>query len=301
MAWTPPMQIDSIIITPELLKCIAGIDEFKGAWCATGRLTPDRLNALRHTATIESIGASTRIEGSRLTDGDVGVLLGGPDARSPKTRDEQEVVGCSDAMEMVLDNWQHIALTENHIKQLHGTLLHHVSKDQRHRGQYKTHPNHVDAFAADGKSLGTVFETATPFETPRLMESLVTWARTQLDEQDELHPLVVIGLFVIVFLAIHPFEDGNGRLSRVLTNLLLLRAGYAHVPYSSLESVIERNKEDYYRALQQTQRTLDAPSPDWQPWLDYFLRSMMEQKAHLEPEIDSSSREFSSFASGAGA
>lgn len=286
MVWTPPIQIESIGITPELVKRIAEVDEFKGAWRAIGRLAPDRLHALRRVATIESIGSSTRIEGSRLSDAAVETLLKGLRVQPLKTRDEEEVVGYSDAMEMVLDNWRHITLTENHIKQLHGTLLYHASKDQHHRGNYKTHPNSVEAFAPDGQSLGTVFETATPFETPSLMESLVTWARTQLDEQDENHPLVVIGLFIVVFLAIHPFEDGNGRMSRILTTLLLLRAGYEYVPFDSLESVIEQNKEDYYLALRRTQQTLDAPSPDWLPWFGFFLRALAAQKDHLARKIE---------------
>jgi len=98
--------------------------------------------------------------------------------------------------------------------------------------------------------------------------------------------LRLIGSFVVVFLAVHPFQDGNGRLSRVLTSLMLLRAGYAHVPYSSLERVIEATKEGYYRALRRTQSTLGSGHPDWEAWLLFFLRSLVRQKDVLATKID---------------
>ena len=188
-------------------------------------------------------------------------------------------------METIFANWRDIPLTENHIKQLHRELLQYSSKDERHRGEYKTHTNHVEAFAPDGGSLGLIFETAAPFDTPRLMTELVEWTTTNRDEKN-LHPLITVALFVVVFLAIHPFQDGNGRLSRILTTLLLLQAGYAYVPYSSLESVIEQSKEAYYLGLRQTQGTIRTDAPDWQPWLIFFLKSLQQQKARLEKKIE---------------
>ena len=164
---------DTLRITPEILKLIAEIDEFKGAWAAIGRIAPDRLVALRRIATIESIGSSTRIEGAKLNDAEVEQLLAGLDVKSITSRDEEEVAGYAEAMETIFTHWEDIALTENHIKQLHRDLLKHSSKDARHRGEYKTHNNHVEAFGPDGKSLGVVFETATPLETPNLMTELV--------------------------------------------------------------------------------------------------------------------------------
>ncbi|MCB1698463.1 MAG: Fic family protein, partial [Halioglobus sp.] len=199
-------------------------------------------------------------------------------------RDEEEVAGYAQVMELVFASWSEITLTENHIKHLHRDLLKYSSKDQRHCGEYKTLDNHVEAFGPEGESLGVVFRTATPFDTPRLMEELVDWARSSLEKAD-LHPLVVVAIFVVVFLEIHPFQDGNGRLSRVLTTLLLLRAGYAYVPYSSLESVIEQSKEQYYLALRQTQVTIRSDSPNWQPWLIFFLRSLAAQRDSLERKI----------------
>jgi Fic family protein len=283
------IQSHSVQITPEVLILIAGIDEFKGAWRALGTLAPDRLSALRRVATIESIGSSTRIEGSKLSDREVERLLSTLQIKSFTTRDEQEVAGYAEVMELVFSSGQDITLTENHIKQLHRDLLIFSEKDAWHRGNYKTSTNSVVAFDEDGKQLGVVFETATPFDTPRLMTELVNWFNNEQaasGARAQLHPLLLIGIWVVVFLEIHPFQDGNGRLSRVLTTLLLLRAGYAYVPYSSLESVIEHSKEAYYLALRQTQGTIRTDAPNWQPWLAFFLRALAEQVRRLNRKVD---------------
>lgn len=279
------IQTDSLKITPEILGLIAELDEFKGAWKALGSLAPERLSALRRVATIESIGSSTRIEGSKLSDREVERLLSSLEIKKFDTRDEQEVAGYAQVMEMVFAYSDAIDLTENHIKQLHRDLLIRSEKDKRHRGEYKTNPNHVSAFDTDGKEIGVVFETATPFDTPRLMSELVEWAYTTLNG-NKLHPLLVIAIFIVVFLEIHPFQDGNGRLSRILTTLLLLRSGYAYVPYSSLESVVEQTKEAYYIALRRSQGTIRSNAPEWEPWVVYFLRALQRQKKKLERKIE---------------
>jgi Fic family protein len=278
-------KTDTLRITPAVLALIAEIDEFKGAWRALLPLAPERLLALRRVATIESIGSSTRIEGSRLSDREVERLLTNLEIKSFASRDEQEVAGYAEAMELVFRSWDDIAITENHIKQLHRDLLVHSEKDERHRGNYKTGPNNVVAFDESGQQIGIVFETATPFDTPRLMTELVTWFAEATVEK-RLHPLLVITIFTVVFLAIHPFQDGNGRLSRILTTLMLLRAGYAYVPYSSLESVIEQSKEGYYLALRQTQGTIRTDNPNWEPWLLFFLRALQQQKQRLAKKIE---------------
>jgi Fic family protein len=276
---------DTIQITSEILKLIATIDEFKGAWRALGTLAPDRLSALRRVATIESIGSSTRIEGSKLSDREVERLLSNLQIKSFDTRDEQEVAGYAELMDLVFSSWQDIPVTENHIRQLHQILLRYSEKDTWHRGNYKTNSNSVAAFDENGAQIGIVFQTATPFDTPRLMAELVNWLQ-QERESGQLHPLLVIALSIVVFLEIHPFQDGNGRLSRALTTLLLLHAGYAYVPYSSLESVVEQNKEAYYLALRQTQGTIRTDAPNWQPWLVFFLRSLAEQVRRLEKKVE---------------
>ncbi len=279
------LRAETVQITPEILSLVTGIDEFKGAWRALGTLAPDRLSALRRVATIESIGSSTRIEGSKLSDREVEQLLSNLEIKSFSTRDEQEVAGYAELMDLVFSSWRDILFTENHIKQLHQTLLRYSEKDTRHRGNYKTSSNSVAAFDESGSQIGIVFRTATPFDTPRLMAELVSWVNRER-ESARLHPLLIVALFIVVFLEIHPFQDGNGRLSRVLTTLLLMQAGYVYVPYSSLESVIEQSKEAYYLSLRQTQGTIRTESPNWQPWLVFFLRSLAEQVRRLEKKIE---------------
>jgi Fic family protein len=271
-------------ITKDILVLIAQIDEFKGAWKAIGTLAPDRLNALKKIATIESVGSSTRIEGVKMTDQEVEALLSGLDTRSFRSRDEQEVAGYADAMHLVFESFEQIPLTENHIKQLHRILLQYSSKDERHRGEYKKLSNHVEAFDQNGKSLGVVFETATPFDTPMRMQALIAWTNRNF-VQKELHPLLIVAIFTVHFLAIHPFQDGNGRLSRILTTLLLLQSGYLYVPYSSLEAIVEQNKEGYYLALRKAQGTLNRSDEKLDAWLLFFLTCMQKQKNNLAAKI----------------
>lgn len=279
------MKDPYLYLTPDIVKLVAEIDEFKGRWQALENLSPERLSALRKVATVESVGSSTRIEGAKLTDAQVETLLSGIGKTSFESRDEQEVAGYAHAMDLVFEAFADLRLTENHIRQLHQTLLRYSHKDERHRGSYKTLDNHVVAFDADGREIGIVFETTTPFDTPREMEELVAWTVKAINEE-ALHRLLIIAVFVVTFLAIHPFQDGNGRLSRVLTTLLLLRAGYDYVPYASLESVIEENKDLYYKALRRTQTTLKGDEPDWEPWVGFFLRCLKKQKNNLAERLD---------------
>jgi len=269
----------------EMVSLIGEIDEFKGSWRSLSNINPERLATLKRVATIESVGSSTRIEGAVLSDQEVEALLSGTAIRSFKSRDEQEVAGYAGVMERLFTSWQHMPFAENDIKQLHRDLLQHSTKDDRHRGHYKTVPNHVEAFGPDGEHLGIVFKTVSPFDTPFQMTELVTWTNQHLDG-GSIHPLLVVAVFIVGFLAIHPFQDGNGRLSRVLTTLLLLKQGYSYVPYSSLESVIESNKESYYLALRKTQATLDSEQPAWDPWIEFFLKCMQKQKANLQVKIE---------------
>ena len=279
------INLKTLQITPDVLKLITEIDEFKGAWRALGQLAPEQLRTLKKVATIESIGSSTRIEGSKLTDREIEKLLGNLEIRKFSTRDEQEVAGYSDVMSLVFQNYEHIPLTENYIQQLHAELLQYSEKDNWHRGRYKKSPNQVEAFAPDGKSLGVIFETCSPFETPIRMAELVSWTSQNLVNK-KLHPVLITAIFIVEFLAIHPFQDGNGRLSRVLTTLLLLKAGYAYVPYSSMEAVIEQSKEGYYLTLRQTQGTLKTDVPNWQPWILFFLMALCQQKRRLEVKLE---------------
>lgn len=269
-------RLEALRITPDFVRLIADLEEFKGRWQALGTLAPDRLVRLRKVATIESVGSSTRIEGARLSDGEVERLLAGLETTSFRSRDEEEVAGYARVMELIFGAWSELTLTENHVKQLHAELLRFSTKDERHRGEWKTVPNHVEAFDAGGRSLGILFATTSPFDTPREMETLLRETNEALAAKRH-HPLFVIGTFVVRFLAIHPFQDGNGRLSRALTTLLLLREGYGYVPFSSLERVIEENKDEYYRSLRAAQ-TDDARLGEW---LDFFFRCLVQQKSTL--------------------
>ena len=279
------INISTLQITPQVLALLSELDEFKGAWRAYGTLAPERLAMLRQIATIESIGSSTRIEGSTLSDREVEQFLDRLEVQKLVNRHEQEVAGYAELMDTIFASWADIPITENYIKQLHGDLLRYSSKDERHRGSYKTLRNDVGAFDKDGKMIGVLFETATPFNTPQRMTDLVEWF-TEANMLKQLHPLLLITVFIVVFLEIHPFQDGNGRLSRILTTLLLLQSGYSYVPYASLEAVIEQSKDQYYLALRRTQKTIRSDIPDWQPWVIFFLRALQQQKRRLEAKVE---------------
>jgi len=277
-------DVKNIKITSQMLAQIAELDEFKGAWMGFVSMRPEQLKVLKKVSTLESIGSSNRIEGNKLSDAEVEKLLSRISKKSFKSRDEEEVAGYAELMDTVFDNYPVIPLSENHIKQLHRILLKYTGKDARHRGEYKKLSNSVAAYDSNGKEIGIVFETASPFDTPRFMEELTEWARKNLDDPF-LHPLIVIGVFVVHFLAIHPFQDGNGRLSRALTTMLLLKKGYDYVPYSSIESIIETAKEGYYRALRRTQKSIWRGRVNYEPWLSFFLTTLQKQKRHLEGKI----------------
>lgn len=277
------MKVD-LPIDNHTLNLISEIDEFKGAWLALQRISPDSLALMRHVATIASVGSSTRIEGVKLSDSEIETLLSGLSTDSFASRDEEEVAGYAEAVNVVFDAHKSLEFSENIICQLHQITLQFSVKDARHRGEYKKHPNNVEAFDEQGKSLGIIFETSSAFDTPFQMRELVEWTQSALAEKS-LHPLLVIAVFVVKFLAIHPFQDGNGRLSRVLTLLLLLQTGYDYVPYSSIEQLIENNKEAYYRALRLTQKTLCDEKPNWSPWINFFLETLLKQKQRLESRL----------------
>lgn len=267
------------------IKLIAEIDEFKGFWKGLSSFPVETLSKLRVLATIESIGSSTRIEGAKLSDREVEALLSGLMPSSFRNRDEEEVAGYADAMKLIHESWSDIELTENNIKYLHKVLLKHSSKDQWHIGNYKRQPNHVAAFDETGRQIGIVFETTSPADTPREMESLVSTTVRTIRE-GELHPLLLIADFILRFLAIHPFQDGNGRLSRILTNLLLLRFGYEYVQYSSLERIVESNKERYYSALRTSQQTLKSEEVNTDIWIGFFLEMLRKQQDLLAQKIE---------------
>lgn len=267
----------------ELVRLIGELDHFRGTWRKLQEIRAERLMQLRQVTTIESTGSSTRIEGVELTDAEVARVLGGIRSDSFRARDEAEVRGYAELLTLIYESHEGIGLTENGIKQLHRILLAHSAKDERHRGEYKKLPNDV-VRAREGVVEEVVFRTATPFETLQLMPRLVEVTNAALAER-ALHPLVVIARFVVDFLAIHPFQDGNGRLARALTTLLLLRAGYDYVPYASLERVIEDNKAQYYVALRDSQLAMRESPADFGAWLFFFLRAMKAQQESLASKL----------------
>ena len=268
---------------PRIISLIAEIEEFKGYWSGLQVLPPERLSALRVLATIESIGSSTRIEGSLLSDSQVSALLKGLDIHSFRSRDDQEVAGYAEAMTQIHESFAEINISENNMKYLHKVLMQFSEKDQWHLGEYKKNPNHVAAYDTNGKQIGIIFETASPFDTPRMMAELIARMLRQLSE--ETHPLLVISDFALRFLAIHPFQDGNGRLSRAFTNLMLLQHGYQFVMYSSHERIIEANKEEYYQALRTSQKSLDHSNTLQEAWTEFFLDLLKKQKDELQAKI----------------
>jgi Fic family protein len=269
--------------SPEILSKVAKIDEIKGRWTEGVNLSPQLLGRLRKSVLITSSGASTRIEGARLSDEEVEKLIQGLQINKFHDRDRQEVKGYYDLLENVFNSWKTISFNESSIKHLHNELLKYVEKDVRHRGEYKKVENDVAMFNQEGQKVGVVFETTRAFLTPKQMQELLIWTQEALQEK-KYHPLLVIGNFVVEFLKIHPFQDGNGRLSRILTNLLLLKSGYVFVPYISHEKIIEDNKTEYYLALRKSQKTFESKNEDISAWLEYFL-GVLEKQSKMAIEL----------------
>jgi Fic family protein len=259
-----------------LISKIAKIDELKGYWIGGARLNPQLLGRLKRSVLVTSTGASTRIEGSRLSDEDIEKLMRGISIQKFIDRDKQEARGYYELLENVFNSWKNLRFSENLIKHFHQELLKYAAKDTKHRGDYKKGENKVHMIDAAGQSIGILFDTAPAYLTPGQMRDLVEWTQKKLEE-NKYHPLLVIGNFLVEFLRIHPFTDGNGRLSRVLTNLLLLHAGYLYVPYVSHEKLVEDNKPDYYISLRRSQKTMGTEKENIIDWLDFFLDMVLKQ------------------------
>ncbi|MDP3244055.1 MAG: Fic family protein [bacterium] len=264
-------QIPSVIVSK-----IAKIDELKGQWITGARLSPQVLGRLKRSVLITSTGASTRIEGARLSDEDIEKLMRGISIQKFTNRDKQEARGYYELLENIFNSWKSLKFNESSIKHFHQELLKYVDKDEKHRGEYKKGENKVHMLDEAGQSVGILFDTAPAYLTPGKMRDLVEWTQKIFGE-DKYHPLLVIGHFLVEFLKIHPFTDGNGRLSRVLTNLLLLQAGYLYIPYVSHEKLIEDNKPDYYIALRRSQKSMGTKSENITDWLDFFLDMVLKQ------------------------
>lgn len=263
-------------IPSEILSKIAKIDELKGHWIGGLQLNHQTLGRLKRSVLVTSTGSSTRIEGAKLTDEKIEKLMQGIKTKKFTDRDSQEVKSYYELLQNVFDSWKTIKFNESTIKHFHNQLLKYVEKDQRHKGDYKKTENVVEMFDQSGKSVGIVFEPTKAFLAPKEMQELVEWTADAIKEK-KYHPLLIVGNFIVEFLKIHPFQDGNGRLSRIITNLLLLKADYLYIPYVSHEKLIEDNKNNYYIALRKSQNSFGKKNEDVFAWLNFFLDILLKQ------------------------
>ncbi len=260
------------------------IDQYKGKWNIIERKENIYLKELRKIATIESIGSSTRIEDGTLTDKEIKELLNNVKRTELKTRDEQEVIGYYDTLEIIYENFDNIRLTKNYIKQLHQNLLRYSDKDTRHRGQYKSLSNKVVANYPGGVQK-VIFNTTEVHLVESEMNNLINWTNEQF-ERKEIHPLIIITHFIYEFLSIHPFQDGNGRLSRLLTTLLLLQNEYLFIQYVSFENLIEKSKKEYYQALMEGRKNRNKENENISKWILFFLDKLNELTQKLDAKYD---------------
>lgn len=272
---------------PHIVALLAEIDGIRGEFKSGLRMTPQAITNLRKSTLITSAGASTRIEGARLPDEEVEKVMRGLAVSKFADRDSQEVQGYLETLQNVFDSFDTLPLRESVITSLHNQLLKYSTKDDTHRGGYKKKENTVGVLGPDGKIAQIMFETTPAYLTGKEMQELVDWTNDAF-EKNRFHQLLIIANFIVEFLKIHPFEDGNGRLSRVLTNLLLLRSGYQFVQYVSHEQIVERRKDEYYIALRKSQETFKTDHDTISPWLNFFLSVIREQAtkalSYLEEE-----------------
>lgn len=258
-------------IVEEVYSLISQIDAVNGSFVITNKILPQTIDRLTTSVIITSTGASNRIEGNKLSDTEVEKLYRNLRIKKFKTRDEQEVAGYLECLETVFENYDDIKLTESWILGLHDQMLQHSEKDLRHKGQYKFGSNLVEAKDKSGKLVGVIFDPTPPHLVKKEMQELIEWFTVSLKEKKK-HPLILIANFIFEYLAIHPFQDSNGRTSRLLTNLLLLKFGYNFTSIVSHEKLIESKKADYYLALNKTQKTWKSKKEDVSEWLIFFLK-----------------------------
>ncbi len=274
-----------LLLDWQLLGTLSQIDRYDASWSSIEKREGQSLKQLRTIATIQSVGASTRIEGSKLTDRDVERLLDNIDVSKIEDRDSQEVVGYFNVLDLIIQSSGDIEIAENNIKNLHNQLLRISKKDNWHRGEYKQHTNAVEANFPDG-SRQIIFRTTDPgIATEDAMRALIKW----YGNEDEVHPLIKAAAFAYDFVSIHPFQDGNGRLTRLLTTLLLMKMGYKWIQYVSLEHEIESNKRAYYQTLRTCQA--QRPNEDISEWVNFFLQSLINIQNKLALKLKGTSIE----------
>jgi Fic family protein len=264
----------------QLINLISQVDRFDASWSAIERREGQSLKQLKSIATVRSVGASTRIEGSRMSDEEVAVLLSEIDITKLEDRDSQEVVGYFETLDIIAESYNDIAITESELKNLHNILMKYSKKDEWHKGNYKQHSNAVEANYPDGTKQIIFQTTGAGFPTEDAMRALIAWYH----QDTQTHPLVKCALFAYEFLSIHPFQDGNGRLSRLLSTLLLLKAGYKWVQYVSFEHEIENRKAEYYRVLRSCQA--QRPQENVSEWVNFFFDALRKIQGQLMQKLE---------------
>tara|TARA_R110002050_G_scaffold251241_1_gene389384 strand:+ start:217 stop:1254 length:1038 start_codon:yes stop_codon:yes gene_type:complete len=265
----------NIEIDWKLISIISKIDRFDAEWISIEKKEGLSLKQLKAIATVRSVGASTRIEGSKMSNEEVDVLLSDLTIDKLEDRDSQEVAGYFEVLDLISKSYDGIDLTENSLKNLHNRLLKYSAKDDWHKGRYKQLSNSVEATFPDG-SKQIIFETAKPgIETEDAMRALIKWYANDT----ETHPLVKTAIFCYEFVSIHPFQDGNGRISRLLSSLLLIKDGYKWIQYVSLEHEIENRKVEYYQELRKCQA--QRPGEDITTWIYFFFDALINIQNQL--------------------
>jgi Fic family protein len=266
----------------KLINLISEIDRFDANWTAIERKEGQSLKELKSIATVRSVGASNRIEGNKMSDEEVDVLLQEIDFAKLTDRDSQEVVGYFEVLDLISESYEGISVTENYIKSLHNTLMKYSAKDQWHKGNYKMHSNAVEASFTDGTRQIIFQTTEAGFATEDAIRQLINW----YNSETEVHPLIKVASFVYDFLSIHPFQDGNGRISRLISTLLLLKTGYKWIQYVSFEHEIENRKNEYYQVLRISQA--QRPNEDVTDWIMYFLNCLSNIQSQLIVKLQKS-------------
>jgi len=263
----------------KLINLISDIDRFDANWTAIERKEGQSLKELKSIATVRSVGASNRIEGNKMSDEEVDVLLQEIDITKLTDRDSQEVVGYFEVLDLISESYEGISVTENHIKSLHNSLMKYSAKDQWHKGKYKMHSNAVEASFTDGTRQIIFQTTEAGFATEDAIRQLINW----YNSETEVHPLIKVASFVYDFLSIHPFQDGNGRISRLISTLLLLKNGYKWIQYVSFEHEIENRKNEYYQVLRSCQA--QRPNEDVTEWIMFFLNCLSNIQSQLMTKL----------------
>lgn len=269
----------------KLINLISEIDRFDANWTAIERREGQSLKELKNIATVRSVGASNRIEGNRMSDEEVDVLLQQIDITKLTDRDSQEVVGYFEVLDLISESYENISVTESHIKSLHNNLMKYSTKDEWHKGNYKLHSNAVEASLPDGTRQIIFQTTEAGFATEDAIRALLNW----YNSETEVHTLIKVASFVYDFLSVHPFQDGNGRLSRLISTLLLLKNGYKWIQYVSFEHEIENRKNEYYQVLRSCQA--QRPNEDITVWIQFFLNCLANIQSQLLTKLQKSGME----------